>query len=130
MFDFDSWGDKVAYVGAAVLMFMLYSYGGWGFLKNPVLLGGFIFLVLGVLGYIFQSFFPNGINPSNSEDGKQLEKPVNERKEWINLLKKNNSEKQNNETIGGLSPEVKGVLLVFIPVILVYIFMTLSFPSY
>ena len=127
MFDFDSWGDKVAYVGAAVLMVMFYNHGGWGFLKHPYWLAGFIFIVLSALGYIFQFFFPDGISPSNNEVEKKTEATKDSSSsDHVKI----DSEKQKNETISKLSPEIKGVLLVFIPVILVFIFMTVSFPSY
>ena len=58
------------------------------------------------------------------------EKPENERKEWISLLKKNNPEKQKNELIGRLSPQVKSMLFFLILVVLVYIVIALGFLDY
>ena len=125
MFDFDSWGDKVAYIGAAVLMVMFYNHGGWGFLKHPYWLAGFIFIVFGALGYIFQYFFPDGISPYSEVEKKTEATKDSSSSDYVKI----DSEKQKNITISKLSPEIKGVLLVFIPVILVFIFMTLNFPS-
>ena len=94
MFDFDSWGDKVAYIGSAVLMVMFYNHGGWGFLKHPYWLAAFIFIVFGALGYIFQYFFPDGISPYSEAEKKTEATKDSSSSDYVKI----DSEKQKNET--------------------------------
>jgi hypothetical protein len=149
MFDGEKKYHEMVWVGIFLVVFTPIIIGGrygfnWGFAGLIEIIAG-----LGLYKMFFHQMFESSYalrqqreryyqkestNPINRESvdrlEDKLEKPENERKEWISLLKKNNPEKQKNELIDKLSPQEKSMLFFLILVAIIFIIMTLSFPNY
>ena len=145
MFDTDKKYHEMVWVGIFLVVFTPIIIGGrygfnWGFAGLIEIIAG-----LGLYKMFFHKMFESSYALGQQRERyyqkestresvdrleDKLEKPENERKEWINLLKKNNPEKQKNELIDKLSPQVKSMLFFLILVVIIFIVMILSFPNY